>query len=165
MCFYIESIRAVWLSSNRDLKIIISQPRKVINYWYLLISTSLQTLIAIRQLKGPHTGENQAEIIIQVIQEFHLHKHVGYFVTDNASNNDTAIDIVVAYFFPNMPTKQRRARRLRCLGHVINLSAKAFLFWHGIWRVWEGYRVYKGEVGASTRAKVMAKAWSCWQAP
>jgi hypothetical protein len=35
---------------------------------------------------------------------------------------------VVAYFFPNMPTKQRRARRLRCLGHVINLSAKAFLF-------------------------------------
>jgi hypothetical protein len=27
-----------------------------------------------------------------------------------------------------MPTKQRRARRLRCLGHVINLSAKAFLF-------------------------------------
>jgi hypothetical protein len=27
-----------------------------------------------------------------------------------------------------MPLKQRNARRLRCLGHVINLAAKAFLF-------------------------------------
>jgi hypothetical protein len=27
-----------------------------------------------------------------------------------------------------MTTKQRKARRLRCLGHVINLAAKAFLF-------------------------------------
>jgi hypothetical protein len=27
-----------------------------------------------------------------------------------------------------MPLKRRNARRLRCLGHVINLAAKAFLF-------------------------------------
>jgi len=27
-----------------------------------------------------------------------------------------------------MPEKRRKARRLRCLGHVINLAVKAFLF-------------------------------------
>lgn len=53
---------------------------------------------------------------------------VGYFVTDNATNNDTAIDIVLLHFLPYLQIKQRRARRLRCLGHVINLAAKAFLY-------------------------------------
>jgi hypothetical protein len=88
----------------------------------------LQTLIAIRQLKGPHTGENQAEIIIEVIKDYKLGKHIGYFITDNASNNNTAIQFVLEHFYPSMPEKRRLARRLRCLGHVINLAAKAFLY-------------------------------------
>ena len=53
---------------------------------------------------------------------------IGYFVTDNATNNDVAIDIVLLHFFPQMQKETRRARRLRCLGHVINLAAKAFLY-------------------------------------
>ena len=91
----------------------------------MLIYTSPQTLLAIRQ---PHTGENQAEIIIEVIKDFKLQKHIGYFITDNAPNNDTAIAFVLEHFLPHMPEKRRLSRRLRCLGHVINLAAKAFLF-------------------------------------
>lgn len=53
---------------------------------------------------------------------------IGYFVTDNAPNNDTAIEALLKHFFPGMTEQRRRARRLRCLGHVLNLSAKAFLF-------------------------------------
>ena len=79
-------------------------------------------------MHGPHSGENQAEVIIQVIDEFNIQSRIGYFVTDNAANNDTAIDAVVAYYFPHMTPKQRVGRRLRCLGHVINLAAKAFLY-------------------------------------
>jgi hypothetical protein len=93
-----------------------------------LISLFSQTLIAIRQLRGPYTGENQAEIIIKVIEDYKLNKHIRYFITDNALNNDTAIQLVLEHFFPQMPEKQRLARRLHCLGHVINLAAKAFLF-------------------------------------
>lgn len=88
----------------------------------------LQTLIAMRQLHGAHTGENQAEVLIEVIKEYGLQERVGYFVTDNASNNDVAIDQILSHFFPNMTTAKRKARRLRCLGHVINLSAKAFFY-------------------------------------
>jgi hypothetical protein len=57
-----------------------------------------------------------------------LKSRIGYFITDNASNNDTAVDIVVSHYFPHMPYKARQGRRLRCLGHVINLSARAFLY-------------------------------------
>ena len=43
-------------------------------------------------------------------------------------NNNLAINIVLKHFFPSMPLKRRNARRLQCLGYVINLVAKAFLF-------------------------------------
>jgi hypothetical protein len=84
--------------------------------------------LGIRQLKGPHTGENQAEIIIEIIKDYEIEDRVGYFVTDNASNNDTAVDAVLRSLCPHLTSAQRVARRLRCLGHVINLAAKAFLY-------------------------------------
>ena len=43
-------------------------------------------------------------------------------------NNDTAIKAVLKHFFLKWSDKKRTARRLRCLGHVINLAAKAFLY-------------------------------------
>lgn len=87
-----------------------------------------QVMIALRQLKGPHTGENQAELILSIIKEFNLQDKIGYFVTDNAKNNDTAIDTIFRTLRPEWPEEQRKARRLRCLGHVINLAAQAFLY-------------------------------------
>jgi hypothetical protein len=47
---------------------------------------------------------------------------------DNASTNDVCVDLVLRKLYPGMNAKQRRRRRLRCLGHVINLAAQAFLF-------------------------------------
>ena len=38
------------------------------------------------------------------------------------------MDAVLRHFYASMSPKQRTARRLRCLGHVINLAAKAFLY-------------------------------------
>lgn len=57
-----------------------------------------------------------------------MENKIGYFVTGNATNNDTAVDSILRDLMPKLTAKQRKARRLRCLGHVINLSAKAFLY-------------------------------------
>ena len=46
-----------------------------------------------------HSGENQAEVIKEVIREYNLQNRIGYFVTDNAANNNTAIDMLVASSF------------------------------------------------------------------
>ena len=40
---------------------------------------------------GSHTGENQAAIVWDVIKEYNLQKRVGYFILDNTSSNDTAL--------------------------------------------------------------------------
>jgi hypothetical protein len=47
--------------------------------------------------------------------------------TDNASSNDSCVDHVLKAISPDLPANQRKARRLRCLGHVVNLCARALL--------------------------------------
>jgi len=53
---------------------------------------------------------------------------MGYFVIDNASNNNTAIYTVLYHFYSFISNNEKIARRLRCLRYVINLAAKAFLY-------------------------------------
>jgi hypothetical protein len=50
---------------------------------------------------------------------------VGYAVLDNASNNDTAMEAIGGEL-----GFLGHSRRCRCIGHTINLAAKALLFGH-----------------------------------
>lgn len=78
-----------------------------------------------KTVEGAHNGPNIATIITSVINEFQIGSRLGYFVTGRATKNDTCIETLCEQF---LPLTDPRHRRLRCLGHVINLVAKAFLF-------------------------------------
>lgn len=84
-------------------------------------------LIALRRLHGEHTGENMAALLLEVFREYKIGGRIGFFILDNASSNDTCVDLVLRKLYPEMNAKQRLRRRLRCLGHIINLIAQAFL--------------------------------------
>jgi hypothetical protein len=75
-------------------------------------------LIRLRRLKGSHTRENIAEVVAPVLEFFELGPHLSYFIADNDPSNDVAIRCIL----------RLDSQRVRCLGHVINLGAKAFLF-------------------------------------
>jgi hypothetical protein len=85
-------------------------------------------LIALRSLDGEHTGENMAALLLKVFREYKIGGRICFSTLDNASTNDVCVDLVLHKLYPGMNVKQRRRRRLRCLGHVINLAAQAFLF-------------------------------------
>jgi hypothetical protein len=87
-----------------------------------LVSRSL--IIALRELKGDHSGLNQSKILASVIREFEIQDRIGYFISDNATSNDFA----VFHTCEELKLADFAHRRLRCLGHIINLAAKAFLF-------------------------------------
>ena len=82
-------------------------------------------LLGLRRLRGPHSGENMAQLIIEIIMEYDVVDKIGYFVLDNASSNDTCVRVVLQRLRPDLNPIHRR---LRCLGHVLNLGAKTFLF-------------------------------------
>jgi hypothetical protein len=54
-------------------------------------------------------------------------EQIGYFMLDNASSNDAAVEHILRELCPWITPRQRRHRRLRCLGHIINLCCQAFL--------------------------------------
>jgi hypothetical protein len=86
--------------------------------------TARSLLIGLRQLKGVHSGENQASVIVSVLKEFEISDRIGHFISDNVTSNDHTVRVTCEVLgLPNW-----KQRRLRCIGHIINLVAKQFLF-------------------------------------
>jgi hypothetical protein len=80
-------------------------------------------LITLPFIHGRYTGVTLSNIVLQVIQEYGIEEKVGYFMMDNASNNDTMMEELQK----SLPGFNVRQRRLRYLGHVVNLVYKAML--------------------------------------
>jgi hypothetical protein len=70
-----------------------------------------------------HFGSIIAAEVLDVIEAFGIKKKVGYFTLDNAENNTTAVEVIGGEL-----GFDGRRRRGRCIGHIINLAAKALLF-------------------------------------
>jgi hypothetical protein len=81
--------------------------------------------IALKTVDGVYSSENITLVITSVIDEFKIGLKLGYFITNKAGNNDTCIVILHEHYFPS---SDPNIRCLRCLGYIINLAARAFLF-------------------------------------
>jgi hypothetical protein len=55
-------------------------------------------LLSLPEVVGGHTGVNIAEGVTAIVNEFGIQNQVGYFVLDNADNNDTAVDTLADEF-------------------------------------------------------------------
>ena len=87
------------------------------------------TLLAIRELKEEHTGKNIAEKIYAVIKEYSISNKLGYFVMDNASNNDTAlVSLNKRIIEDGGDGFDSEMHQIRCFAHTINLVVKELMF-------------------------------------
>ena len=77
-----------------------------------------KVLLSIPSISDSHTGENTAKGIVDIITEFSLENRIGYFVLDNAANNDRALEALGSSF-----GFDPRKRRIRCAAHIVNLVA------------------------------------------
>ena len=86
-------------------------------------------LLALRRVSGSHVSYNMKQIVVEVMRENRIDTEdkVGYFMLDNAINNDLAVKLILEDLFPHWTARRIKSRRLRCLGHVVNLAAKRFL--------------------------------------
>jgi hypothetical protein len=48
-------------------------------------------LLGLRRLHREHNKENQTDLLIQIIKEYEITDRLGYFITNNVSNNDIII--------------------------------------------------------------------------
>jgi hypothetical protein len=109
----------LWTSPNHRSLV------EVVAHW-LDEDLKQDVLIGLGGLKGSHTGENMAEVIILILQSFEISHHLGCFIADNDPSKNIAIRFVLRELRPDI--RDPDSRRVRCLGHIINLIAKALLF-------------------------------------
>lgn len=82
-------------------------------------------LLALKRMRAAHGGVEIANIIVEVLKQYDITHKLGVFVADNAEANDVAWREVLRQLHPE---RDPVASRSRCLGHIINLAAKSFLF-------------------------------------
>ena len=80
-------------------------------------------LLGLKPMYGAHSGVAMAEEMLAIMREFKVSDRIGYFVADNAANNNCALREIAKEIDVD-PVRQR----VRCSAHVINLVAKAILY-------------------------------------
>ena len=98
-------------------------------HWTSNIYKAEATLLAIRELEKEHTGENIAQSVYDVVKDYNIVKNLGYFMMDNAGNNDTALEELNSLIIQDGGIGfDPIERRLRCFGHIMNLAVKDLLY-------------------------------------
>ena len=88
-----------------------------------------KALLALPRLFGSHGGELQAGHILQTLEDYNICSQIGYHTSDNASSNDNLLRHLAASLQEKHGIEyDATTRRIRCSGHIINLSLQAFLF-------------------------------------
>jgi hypothetical protein len=87
----------------------------------------IKALLGLRLVPG-HSGEDQFSVLLPILQDYGIVKQLGAVMGDNASSNDTLCRQIEEYFQGEGLNWDASQWRVRCLGHIINLSVQAFLF-------------------------------------
>jgi hypothetical protein len=89
--------------------------------------TLRKALLGLLECRSDHSGAPQAGLIGQVLEQFEI-RRVGYHTGDNASSNNSCLEalskkLLDVHGIIFDPVR----RRIRCFGHILNLSLQAFL--------------------------------------
>ena len=109
-----------WTSPNR-LAII-----RVVVYYLDQNLINRSYLVGIRRIRGTYTGENIIKAVMPILLEIGILLKLSYFIADNNGRNNIYIRAILRKYRPDI--KNSDSRRVRYLGYIINLAAKAFLF-------------------------------------
>jgi len=113
----------LWTSPNHKAMI------AIVAHWMGEDYKVKTALLAVKEVYGEHTGSSIADIVYPVMKEYDIHRRFGYFVGDNATNNDTSLQ--------HLDSRMREEgydgfepenRRLRCFAHEMQIAVKGLLF-------------------------------------
>jgi hypothetical protein len=86
-----------------------------------------EVLIGFEPVSGSYTGQNLATVVNHVLQRLNLTHRLLAVTSDNASNNNTMAKTLASWLSSRQLSWNPSAMRIRCLAHILQLSAKALL--------------------------------------
>jgi hypothetical protein len=80
-------------------------------------------ILGLPELHRQHSSNNISAVVARTLTNFRVDKaSVGYFVLNNAYNNNTAVNYLAGIYSFNASE-----RRLRCCCHILNLRAQLII--------------------------------------
>jgi hypothetical protein len=107
-----------WHSPNR------LELQAITAHWVDNNNTLRKALLALPNLEGGHKGIQVAEEVIKALDFYGIKDCLGFITADNHSANNTLCTAISEELTSWSPSE----RRLRCVGHIINLAVQSFLF-------------------------------------
>ena len=88
----------------------------------------LQTaLLALPECRYTHSGEHQAKLLLQVLENYNVTPKIGWHTRDNTTSNDTTLQHLEQLLYTKGIIFNVKQQRVRCIPYIINLSLQAFL--------------------------------------
>lgn len=117
-------------------------------------------LLSMKRMKDRHGAEEMSAVLVDVILDYEISERLGCFQSDNPAYNDNTVREVLKVFEPL--ESDPIARRVRCLGHIINLGARDFILGQDV----EAFEDAVGGSSKSWKSKKLAleraqEAWRC----
>lgn len=116
----IFAVTGHWIDKDSDLNVSLVA-EFLTSHSTILILIFQDVVIWVTEIDGKHSGENLVKYLIQIINAYGIADKIFCITADNASSNRTlarALQNVIPQF--NADEKM-----LGCIGHIINLAAKA----------------------------------------
>jgi hypothetical protein len=89
-------------------------------------NTRQKALLSLPELRNGHAGVEVAAQIATTLEAYDITDRLGYITTDNHGANDTMCEELSKRL--SYTQWQPKQRRLRCIGHIINIAVQAFFF-------------------------------------
>ncbi|KAF5721631.1 ribonuclease H [Fusarium mundagurra] len=87
-----------------------------------------KALLSLPECAESHSGEAQAQAVIDTLEKYGIQSKLGWHTGDNATSNDTCLESIQHKLMSRHKIKfNAKGRRIRCIAHIINLSLQAFL--------------------------------------
>jgi len=80
-------------------------------------------LLGFERLRGSHSAEGLARVVLCVLRRFQITSHIRAMTTDNASVNTK----MLALLQDSLPGFSQQDGQIRCMAHIINLAAQQIL--------------------------------------
>ena len=119
---FAESRSTIYLAANIWTSPNVLAFLGIVVYWMTWNGSRKNALLGIVQMNSKHDGENIAEELVAIIECFSFGDKLGYFIMNNATNNDHSIRILGKRYGFDV-----NKRCFRCLEHIINLVVHELL--------------------------------------
>ena len=87
-----------------------------------------QAILALPEVEEGHGGEQQAGVLLPVLEDYGIVDKIGYVTGDNHGSNDKLCHFISKHLSDQGINWSPVHHRIRCHGHVVNLAIQAFLF-------------------------------------